>query len=226
MPFPRAALVRILPFAVFIAFILLGDVTALLPSGMEFDGRLLYPIKVVLVAGLLAYLWREYGELKTVPSDAKWLWLWAPVTGILVFLLWINLDFGWLNLASPNAAGYNPSTADGGLEWHLVVMRIAGSALLVPLIEELFWRSYLTRWIDKSDFLSQAPSAITLRAILISSLVFGFEHTLWFAGILAGLAYAWLYRASGDLWPPIIAHGITNGMLGIWVVTTGNWQFW
>jgi CAAX prenyl protease-like protein len=93
-------------------------------------------------------------------------------------------------------------------------------------MEELFWRSFLMRWIDRHDFLSLAPALVSLKAIVISSIVFGFEHTLWFAGILAGLAYAWLYRASGSLWPPIIAHAVTNGVLGVWVIQTGQWQFW
>jgi uncharacterized protein len=70
------------------------------------------------------------------------------------------------------------------------------------------------------------PARIGLRAILISSVLFGFEHSLWLAGIVAGLAYAWLYRASGSLWPPIIAHAVTNLVLGLWVLNTGNWQFW
>jgi len=57
----------------------------------------------------------------------------------------------------------------------------------VPVMEELFWRSYLMRWIDQHDFLALAPAAISLKAILVSGLVFGLAHHLWFAGILAGL---------------------------------------
>ena len=51
-------------------------------------------------------------------------------------------------------------------------------------------------------------------------------HTLWLAAIVAGLAYAWLYRRTGSLWIAVIAHAVTNGALGVWVVTTGNWAFW
>jgi CAAX prenyl protease-like protein len=51
-------------------------------------------------------------------------------------------------------------------------------------------------------------------------------HTLWLAAVMAGLAYALLYVRSGKLWLPVIAHAVTNGALGIWVVATGNWQFW
>lgn len=153
--------------------------------------------------------------------------MWAPLVGAGVFVLWINLDWGWLNLASEDGFVYDPRDPQrGDIDWTLAAFRLAGSTLLVPVMEELFWRSFLMRWIERHDFLALSPALVSLKAILISSLVLGFEHTLWFAGILAGLAYAWLYRASNSLWPPIVAHAITNGMLGLWVLHTGHWQFW
>jgi len=65
-----------------------------------------------------------------------------------------------------------------------------------------------------------------VRALLISSIVFGIEHGLWLAGIIAGLAYGWLYIRSGNLWLPIFAHAVTNLLLGAWVLATGQWHFW
>lgn len=226
MTLKREVLVRVLPFAVFILLLALRDpIGAWL--GPDFDVRLVYPTKTVLVAVLILYLLREYVELKPLPDDRRWLWLWAPLIGAVVFVLWINLDWGWLNLAAEGGFVYDPRDPHSGeIDWTLAVFRLAGSALLVPVMEELFWRSFLMRWIDRHDFLALSPALVSLKAILISSLVFGFEHTLWFAGILAGLAYAWLYRASGSLWPPIVAHAVTNGMLGVWVLHTGHWQFW
>ena len=93
-------------------------------------------------------------------------------------------------------------------------------------MEELFWRSLVMRWIESPAFLRVAPASTGVRAVVLSSVVFGLEHNLWFAGILAGLAYAWIYRQSGNLWAPIIAHSATNLLLGIWIVWTGNWRFW
>ncbi len=226
MRLKREVLVRVLPFALFILLLALLD-----PLGdwlgPDFDVRLVYPVKTVLVAAIMLYLVREYVELRQLPDDGRWLWLWAPLVGAGVFVLWIHLDWGWLNLASEDGFVYDPrDPVSGEIDWTLAAFRLAGSALLVPVMEELFWRSFLMRWIDRHDFLNLAPALVSLKAILVSSLVFGFEHTLWFAGILAGLAYAWLYRASGSLWPPILAHAVTNGMLGLWVLHTGQWQFW
>jgi membrane protease YdiL (CAAX protease family) len=42
----------------------------------------------------------------------------------------------------------------------------------------------------------------------------------------AGLAYGGLYMRSGTLWSPILAHAVTNLMLGVWVVATASWSFW
>ena len=101
-----------------------------------------------------------------------------------------------------------------------------GAALLVPVMEELFWRSFLMRWIQRPAFLGVDPAQVGLRALLISTFMFVLVHPLWLAAALAGLAYAWLYIRTGKLWTSVIAHAVTNGALGIWVVRSGQWQFW
>ncbi len=212
---------RVAPFAAYIVFLAIeGGVDKVWP---DFDSRLLYPLKVGVVAALLWYFRAQYLELFQRP-DWRWMALAAPAVGALVFVLWINLDGGWLNLGG--GTGYAPLDDAGAIRLELALPRLAGAALVVPLMEELFWRSFLMRWIDKHDFIALEPARVTLQAVLVSSVLFGLEHTLWFAGILAGLAYAWLYRASGNLWPPIVAHGVTNLMLGVWVLATGAWTFW
>jgi hypothetical protein len=220
----RAVLARVLPFALYVLFLVVEDVAPRL-VGPEFDVRWLYPVKVGLVGLLLIALFARYPELHRLPERRVWLWLGAPLVGAMVFVLWINLDFGWLNLGS-GAGGFDPRTPTGEFDWSLILSRIAGAAIVVPVMEELFWRSFLMRWVDKVDFLAVPPAAVSLRAIVLSSIVFALAHPLWFAGLLAGLAYASLYRASGNLWPPVAAHAVTNLMLGVWVVQTGQWQFW
>jgi CAAX prenyl protease-like protein len=56
--------------------------------------------------------------------------------------------------------------------------------------------------------------------------LFGIEHNLWLAGIVAGAAYGFLYVWHRTLWSPILAHALTNGLLGAWIVYTGNWTYW
>lgn len=214
-------LARVLPFVFYMVFLAVQDgLESLLPG---IDPRWLYSAKIGGVVLLLAYYRAHFSELFTRPSPF-WAAVMAPAMGALVFVLWINLDWGWLDLGG--GTGFSPLDEQGAILWELAIPRLLGAALVVPVMEELFWRSFLARWIDQQDFLAREPARLTLRAILISSVLFGLEHTLWFAAILAGLAYAWLYLASGNLWVPIISHGVTNLLLGIWVLATGNWGFW
>ena len=103
---------------------------------------------------------------------------------------------------------------------------LAGAALVVPIMEELFWRSFIMRWLQRATFLSVDPSSVGWKALLISSALFASEHRLWFAGLLAGLAYGWLYKRSGNLWVPTVSHAVTNALLGIYVLATGMWMYW
>jgi uncharacterized protein len=219
--FNRAAWLRILPFAAYLAFIVIGDVLQRL--GVPQDTlRWLYPAKIALVALLLALFWRQYRELSRFHLAPTKL-LAALATGVLVLVLWISLDAGWMVIGSPS--GFDPREG-GRIDWLLVAIRIAGAALVVPVMEELFWRSFLMRWVDAPDFESVEPSQLTIKSFVITVVLFGFEHNLWLAGIVAGAAYSLLYMRHRNLWSPILAHAVTNGLLGVWVVRTGSWSYW
>jgi CAAX prenyl protease-like protein len=219
--FDRAAWVRILPFAAYMAFFLVGDALAWL--GVDAASlRWLYAVKAATVAILLAVFWREYTELKA-KLPAPGVLLTALGAGVAVFFLWINLHASWMVIGS--SAGFDPRT-DGVIDWALVAVRIAGAALVVPVMEELFWRSFVMRWVDKPDFLNLDPAQAGIRGFVISVVLFGFEHNLWLAGIVAGVAYSVLFMRHRTIWSPILAHAVTNGMLGAWVVMTGAWSYW
>ncbi len=223
------AFARILPFAVYIGFLMLeSGLVALQDAGFTWvagwDLRWIYPIKAFAVAACLIFYWRHYTELSSAVRVSFADWMLAIAVGVVVFVLWINLDQGWLTMGESD--GFNPMSPDDSLNWFLVISRILGAAVVVPLMEELFWRSFLLRWIVTPNFLALEPAKVTAKAFIITAVLFGFEHGLWFAGILAGVAYAWLYMRSNNLWVAVISHGVTNAVLGIWVVSTGNWQFW
>jgi uncharacterized protein len=224
MNLSRSAILRILPFAVFMLMLALrGSLPADGSAGL--DPRWVYGWTVALVGGLLLWFWCEYGELvaQTAPNlrEAGL----AVGVGVVVFLLWINLDAPWMRLGEATA-GFRPVDEQGQLIWPLIAVRWVGAALLVPVMEELFWRSFFMRWIQHPTFEAVPPQQVGLKAIVLSTFVFMLAHTLWLGAIVAGLAYAWLYKRSGKLWVPVIAHAVTNGLLGAWVVFTGNWGFW
>lgn len=223
----RVALARILPFGLYIAFLALGGTLA---GSIGMDPRWMYAVQIAAVMAALAYFWRYYVELShpadPVPGPLAGMtgWFVALALGAAVWALWIWLDFP--PFAFPPGKGYAPLDDSGSLIIAMVIVRIFGAAVVVPVMEELFWRSFIMRWLDNPGFLAVAARSVTLRSLLFSSIAFGFEHGQWAAGIVAGLVYGWLYRASGRLWLPIVSHGLTNLLLGVWVVNTGQWQFW
>lgn len=217
----RAAWARILPFGTYILFIVIGDL--LERSGVSrAELRWLYPVQAGAVLALLAVYWRQYDELHRFALSLTQI-LVAIVAGIVVLVLWVNLDLPWMTIGS--ASGYDPRT-NGEFDWVLVAIRIAGAALVVPVMEELFWRSFLMRWVERAQFQLVDPARIGFRAFVIPTVLFGFEHNLWLAGIVAGVAYGLLYMRHRNLWSPVLAHAVTNGLLGVYVLTTASWQFW
>ncbi|PLY46357.1 CAAX prenyl protease-related protein [Janthinobacterium sp. ROICE36] len=217
----RAALPRVAPFLAYLSFIFIADMLGRLGITAQ-DVRWLYAVKIGVVLGMLLYWRRSYTELAWTGLGARATAV-AIFAGLVVFLLWINLNAGWMSIGS--ADGFDPRN-DGRIEWTLVVLRIAGAALVVPVMEELFWRSFLLRWIDSPDFLAFQPRLASAKAFVISVVLFGLEHNLWLAGIVAGVAYSLLYMRSQNLWSPILAHGVTNGVLGLWIISGGHWTYW
>jgi CAAX prenyl protease-like protein len=218
----RPALVRAVPFGVFIALLALRGAW---PPDHAIDARWLYGASVLLAGALLVAWRRDYVELRAWLAPSLPEALLAVAVGLGVFVLWIVLDAPWMRLGAPSA-GFRPLGTDGAIAWSLVAMRAAGAVLLVPVMEELFWRSLLMRWIEGTPFEEVDARRVRLRAVVLSTFVFVLAHTLWLAAALAGLAYAWLYVRSGKLWLAVIAHAVTNGALAAWVVMLQRWDYW
>jgi len=98
---------------------------------------------------------------------------------------------------------------------------MAGSTLIVPPLEEVFYRSFLYRYIAKPDFLSVPLNQFLPLPFLATAAVFGFSHNEWLAGILCGAAYQGLVIRKNRLGDAMTAHAITNFLLGLWVVWRG-----
>jgi CAAX prenyl protease-like protein len=214
---------RVIPFLLFMALLALRG--ALPQAGAAFDARWVYGVSVLVVGASLVWFARHYRELARGSGLSLRHAVLAVVVGYVVFRLWVMLTEPWMMLGEPSAT-FRPVDADGQLIWPQIVVRWVGAALLVPVMEELFWRSFLMRWIDNPDFEQVDPAKVSLKAIGLSTFAFMLAHTQWLGAIVAGLAYAGLYRYTRSLWAAVLAHAVTNGVLGVWVVFYGNWQFW
>lgn len=172
---------------------------------------------------LLLFLPR-YRELGDTPPTRPAQWAAAIGVGVAVFIAWISLDQPWNSF--PLHPGFDPGGGDLDAATGLVALRLFALAATVPLMEELFWRSFLMRWIDRRNFLAADPRAASFRAVALVTVLFAVEHSQWLAGLLAGAAYTAVYVRTRNILLTTLSHAITNSLLGIWILSTGNWRFW
>jgi len=174
-------------------------------------------------------------EIRPFVTEMRWVFSWEAVAvGLGVLVMWISLNpyypmanelftkIGFSNGANPNLV----FGAHSPLALFFLAAHILGMTLVVPPLEEVFYRSFLYRYIANQDFLSVPLNRFLPVPFFVTALVFGFEHNQWLAGILCGMAYQWLVLRKNRLGDAMTAHAITNFLLGIWVVTRGAWQFW
>ena len=211
-----AYIVRIVPFAVFAAL------TMAQGQFGETGAYWIYAIKVLLGAWLI---WLVRAHVK----EMRWNFSWeAIVAGIVVFLVWVGLD-GLYPVLGERTAAFNPLKSYGegsAAALMFIAVRILGSSLVVPLLEEVFYRSFLYRCLIKTDFLSVPLKSFNLAAFLIVCAGFGISHNEWLPGILCASVYQWLVIRKGRLGDAITAHAITNFLLGLWVVWRSAYHFW
>ena len=95
--------------------------------------------------------------------------------------------------------------------------RVAGTVLLVPLVEELFFRGYLLARLD-----GPTP-ARRLVAVAVSSAMFGAMHERWLVAFFAGVAFAMIYLRQNGLGNAIVAHVAANLVVAAWALAAGDW---
>ncbi len=207
------------PFLTFIAAMGLEHLLA--PS------QIYYPIRCLLTLAVILAVSRPYIHLKaTFPLATLGI-------GIAVFLIWIAPDalFGYRHfwLFENSLLGKATSTIDPALKSSVpfLAIRILGSATIVPIIEELFWRGWLMRWLIAQPFDSIPLGAYRASAFWIVAVMFASEHgPYWEVGLAAGVIYNWWLVHTKNLADCIWAHAITNFVLGVFVIATGAWQYW
>jgi exosortase E/protease (VPEID-CTERM system) len=171
-----------------------------------------YPLKPLIGLSLLLH----YGpQLRPLWRRPGWESL---AVGVAVYFLWMALVQP-AEAVSPYLAVPQPYT------WMWLAMRVLGGVVVVPIVEELAFRGYLLRRLQNADF-EQAQGSPPWYAYLASSLAFGLLHSDWLAGILAGLAYAWVSTRRGGLSNAIVAHSVTNLGLAIRAIGWQEWGLW
>ena len=174
--------------------------------------------------------------------EMRWAVSWeAILVGVGIFAVWVGISGEWttqdslwgkIGLAHPQtipAKIWNPNLqfgANSALAWVFILTRVLGSTFIVPPIEEVFYRSFLYRYIAAQNFLSVPLNKFLPLPFFATAIVFGFSHNEWLAGILCGAAFQWLVIRKNRLGDAMTAHAITNFLLGVWIVWRGAWNFW
>jgi membrane protease YdiL (CAAX protease family) len=123
--------------------------------------------------------------------------------------------------------GFNPREAGSrGAAVAFIVVRMIGAVLLVPVFEELFIRSWVLRLMIDGDFEKVKVGVFTWGSFLGSALFWGITHHEWVAGFLCGLAFNLLLYYRKNLFDCMIAHGVANLTLALYVLRTEQWHFW
>lgn len=161
-------------------------------------------------------------------------WAGSLGIGVAVFVLWIGPDLlfpgyrsHWL-FQNSITGSLKTSLAPEALADSLsLILRTVRAVVLVAIIEELFWRGWLLRWLIKPDFLTVPLGAYSAQAFWIAAVLFASEHgPYWDVGLLAGAAYNWWMIRKKSLGDLILAHGVTNACLSAYVIATGKWEYW
>jgi len=184
----------------------------------------LYAGKVVIVTALLLALrapWREIRfDLRVVPV--------AILVGVFVLVEWIALD-QWIPYPHLGTrVGFDPFTAiaSPAARGAFLAARFFGLVVMVPVMEEIFWRSFLLRYVTDADFKKLPLDGFSGTAFVVVAGAFGLAHTEWLVAIVAACAYALLLRSTRSLFACIVAHGVTNLLLGVYILRTGQWIYW
>ncbi len=226
----QSALFRVLPFALFMVFIGVNELARYLRNRdlIAFEDEtlyFLYPIKAALVVLVLALLWKHFeeirwGDLARMPHTFA-----SILSGLIIFVLWINMDWSFGGQEKP--VGFNPEIFDSEtVRTGMIAVRMAGAALVVPVMEELFWRSFLLRYVVNSDFAKVRIGTFTWPSFLITVVLFGVEHHYVLAGMIAGAAFNLLLYYTRSIAQCILSHAVANLALGIYVLLSGQWRFW
>ncbi|MCA9150031.1 MAG: CAAX prenyl protease-related protein [Planctomycetales bacterium] len=162
--------------------------------------------------------------------------IWSVIVGVVGIVVWVGLtelDRNFIHLGESLSSGreaFNPFVAlkdEPSFLRKFLIFRFLGLVIIVPLIEEFFVRGFLIRYVDDPDW-DEQPLAEAKQLGWLSPTIYGvvahmtepFAALAWFSMV------TWMYKKTGSIWDCVIAHSITNLLLGIIVVKYGLWYYW
>jgi CAAX prenyl protease-like protein len=211
------------------AYVVLGAADRWLP---KVDGQpsplwylAAYTARLIAVACLAWWYrsaWKDLRPFPTLPNL-----LLSVVIGLVVCGLWIGLDGLYPPIPGmERRVGFDPTSLAPIPRAAFIAARLTGLVALVPLVEELFWRSFLIRWLIDSDFKKVPIGRVTAMSAGMTSVFFALVHPEWLPALFTGLIWAWLLWHSKSVCSCFVSHVTANLALGVYIIVAGAWWFW
>ncbi|MBI1324846.1 CAAX prenyl protease-related protein [bacterium] len=216
----------VLPFAVF----LVG--TNLEGQAENDDGTMIgeryaviYCVKILAVLATMFVSRKAWRDLKPLPGLGTVLL--SVAIGAFVTVFWIGLDglYPPLPESLGKRSAFDPTQLEPATKWLFLIFRTLGLVAIVPVIEELFMRDFILRYVTDPDWQKIAPWAFNPTAAVVSLGLFVAGHPEWFPALLCGILWLWLLRKSKSVSALVISHAVANLGLGVYSVATGDWRF-
>jgi CAAX prenyl protease-like protein len=211
------------------AYVGLTALEGYLPQLMGKPSEALYPIAYgakLLIVALLAWHYRQtWNDFRPIPKAGTIIL--GILTGLIVCAAWVGLDglYPMITFLGSRSA-FDPFALDGLWRWIFIGVRLLGLVVVVPVFEELFWRSFLLRWVIDNEFVRVPIGKVTPVAAAVTSALFALAHPEWLPALLTGALWAWLLWWSKSLSACLISHATANLALGVYVIVTHDWKFW
>ena len=150
------------------------------------------------------------------------------VVALLTFVLWISPQ-AFFGFAARNN-GFNPEifANQPAFYWSTVILRFLRLVMVVPLAEEIFWRGFLLRYLVDENFDRVPVGTFSWLSFAVVTLAFTFSHSKpdWVAAVITGALYNLVAYRTKSLSTCVLTHAVTNLLLGLWIMKTGQWGFW
>ncbi len=196
---------------------------------------LVYAAKIALTVVAMIFVWPGYRQYT---RRISFLGLGVGIIGAAVWIALATWQRQWMPLLADKTgiewfktlgerSAFNPVEQlrdQPTLAYGFLAVRFLGLAIVVPIIEEFFLRGFLMRFVMKERWWEVPFGNVTRLAVIVGTAIPVLMHPqealaalVWFSAV------TWLMIRTRSIWDCILAHAVTNLLMGIYVIATGNW---
>lgn len=217
----------VLPFAIFI-LLTQAESFAMKPDGSihSVNYVAVYCLKILSVGVSLWFCRPALRDFKPRPNTRQTFV--SVLLGLFIGVFWVLLDGHYPALPESVAgkrSAFDPMQLEPIWKYLFLAFRMTGLVLFVPVIEELFIRDFLLRYVTNPDWEELPAWQFSTNAAVVSTGLFVAGHPEWLPALLCGLIWLWLLRLSQNLRTLVISHSVANLCLGVYSIATADWHF-